>query len=565
MRLFSQKLEKAFPVTEKYKYACRNGIVKHMVKFKNNRKTDWSAFTVPYVEEVIAYLQKRRGYVPKRLLLVCEDENVAVKSAAYIKEHYEEFKIDVDEIYDDYEDFDGYAEEDDGRNYTDMLRVISLTLPISQEKGGFNNYIPYLFEVNASDVVLFQGLSKGNDIKEKIEVIGACAADVQCIQIKPDQLLEPWVQELLIDYNCDILTLSDLGTDYYESVLKFLLYKETYKLAADITPKMLVRKISRRRGRLFKEEDIAWYLDKAAEYAHKHHPQSKELCVEDFGSLSLGEEKTLHKLMGMTGLKTVKEMASETAALAYEEMYNRSLENLHKNMLFMGNPGTGKTTCAKMLADIMAEEGTSNAVFVTAARSDLIGEYVGHTSPKVAAKFEEARGGILFVDEAGFFLNQNSGGYVTEALKEFVRYMELYPDVTVIFAMYPKEAKAFLSLDEGLSSRISRFVMFEDYSIQELCDITEAMLKKSGYSMDEAAKEAVRSYMEQLRRDSKTDFGNAREARRLAESAVVAVSLAHYQKKDTGNVITAEDMQAACERLLQKEHHGRKSFGFSNC
>ncbi len=564
MRLFSQKLEKAFPITEKIQHVSRNGIVKHMVKFKNNRKTDWSAFSIPYVEEVIAYLQKKRGYVPKRVLFVCEDENVAVKSAAYIKEHYEEFKINIDDFYGDYEDFDGDDEEGE-KNYVNMLRVIPLLVPVTQEKSGFNNYIPYLHDVNSEDVVLFQGLSKGNDIKEKIEAIGACPADVQCIQIRPDQLTEPWVQELLIDYNCDVLPLSDLGADYYENVLKYLLQKEEYKLAAEITPKMLVRKISKRRGRLFKEEDLAWYLDKAAEHAQKHHPKSKKLCTEDFGGLALGEEKTLHKLMGMTGLKTVKEMAGEAAALAHEEMHNQSLENLHKNMLFMGNPGTGKTTCAKMLADIMAEEGTSNAVFVSASRSDLIGEYVGHTSPKVAAKFEEARGGILFVDEAGFFLNQNSGGYVMEALKEFVRYMELYPDVTVIFAMYPKEAKVFLNLDEGLSSRISRFVTFEDYSTRELCDITESMLQKNGYSMDEAAKEVVCSHMEQLRRENKADFGNAREARRLAESAVITISVAHYQKKGEGNVISAEDMQAACERLLRKENYGRRSFGFSNC
>ena len=566
MKEFSKKLEKVIPVTEKCHRVCRNGIVKQLVRFKNKRKTDWSAFKVPYVEETIAFLQKRRGYVGQRLLLVCDDENIAVKAAAYIKEHHEEFRVEIDEYFDEFDDYDGldWEDIDSGADMDGMLRIISLNEGICQEKTGVNSYVLHLSEVGSSEVVLFTGLSKTEDMQEKIETIGACPASIQCIQIRPDQMQEPWVQELMIDYGCDVLELSKLEPAYYEGVLEYLLHKERYRLSKDVSTKMIVRKISKRRGRAFKEEDIAWYLDKAVENAEKYHPQSRVLGLSDFKTLKLQTEKPLEQLMKMTGLKTVKEMAGEAAALAHEETSNQKLELLHKNMLFLGNPGTGKTTCAKLLADIMAEEGNSNAVFVVAARRDLIGEYVGHTAPKVARKFEDARGGILFVDEAGFFLNQNSGGYVSEALKEFVRYMELYPDVTVIFAMYPQEAKAFLELDAGLASRISRFVTFEDYSNDELSEIAESMLKKNGYTMDEDAKTVIKEYMDQLRKEKKKDFGNAREARKIAESAIIAVSLQHYRDKSNSCVITKEDMQAGCQRLQQKSAGVHKSFGFSS-
>ena len=428
MKEFSKKLEKAFPVTEKCHRVCRNGIVKQLVRFKNKRKTEWSRCTVPYLEETIAYLQRKRGYVGQRIILVSENENIAIKAAAYIKEHHEEFRVEIDDLFDyfdDYDDFDREELESEGADYDGMLRVISLTEGISMEKGGANNYVPYLTEVGSGDVVLFNGLTGSEDIKDKLEVISACPAFIQCIQIHPGQLQEPWAQELMIDYGCDVLRLSELGMDYYEKVIEYLLSQERYTLSDEVTAKMLVRKISKRRGRLFKEEDIAWCLDKAVDHAQKHHPADHVLGVEYFKMLSLGDEKPLKRLMEMTGLQEVKNMARETAAIAHEEVNNRKMGLMHKHMIFTGNPGTGKTTCAKLLADIMAEEGNSNAVFVAAARRDLIGEYVGHTAPRVARKFEEARGGILFVDEAGFFLNRNSGGYVEEAVKEFVRYMEI--------------------------------------------------------------------------------------------------------------------------------------------
>nr|MCR5626049.1 AAA family ATPase [Lachnospiraceae bacterium] len=242
----------------------------------------------------------------------------------------------------------------------------------------------------------------------------------------------------------------------------------------------------------------------------------------------------------------------------------KSLGDMHTSMIFYGNPGTGKTTCAQLLAGIMADKGVSNSSFTMASRADIIGKYVGHTAAKVAALFEKARGGILFVDEAGFFLNEGSGGFLQEAVKEFVRFMELYPDVTVIFAMYEKEAASFMKLDEGITSRISRMVAFEDFSEKELKDIFIHMLKEKEYSINRPAVEAAMDYINSLK--NKKSFGNARDVRKLVESVVIthAVRIHSTDKSICDSVkdsINSEDVKNGIERLKNIPDN-RKKFGF---
>ena len=180
----------------------------------------------------------------------------------------------------------------------------------------------------------------------------------------------------------------------------------------------------------------------------------------------------------------------------------------------------------------------------------------------------KARGGVLFVDEAGFFLNTDSGGYVAEAMKEFVRFMELYPDVTVIFAMYEREADGFLKLDEGLSSRISRMIAFEDYSDEELGNIFVSMLKKRGYAISRKSCDRALDYLVKLR--GRKNFGNAREVRKIVESIIVMHSVrlnSDNTKRTDGktaeNVISMEDVTEGIRRL--EKHPVRKnSFGFQS-
>lgn len=195
------------------------------------------------------------------------------------------------------------------------------------------------------------------------------------------------------------------------------------------------------------------------------------------------------------------------------------------------------------MAQLLLENGVSNGVFVSCSRKDLIGKYVGHTAAMVAEKFEKARNGILFVDEAGFFLNQGAGEFVYEAIKEFVRFMEQYPDVTVIFAMYEKEVKGFLELDEGLTSRISGMLHFPDYSVQELWQIAVKMAEDKGYILESSrCFDSFARYI--INAQKKEGFGNARTVRKLTESAIIAACVRHMnegKKKSSGMYLTGRD------------------------
>ena len=560
MRLFRNKVEDIVPVGKKSHMLCRNGLVKQLYTLRNKRKSIGDTMDIPYIKEADHYLRQRRGRIHNRLLLVTEDINVAMKTTAYMKFYAFELEADEEYLYDYYDyEFEGEEEE----NADEMIQLIDFNSKELDDKGMPNKYIFFLQEINENSTVVFTGLDNEIDMQEKLEVLGACPAANMCIVVSPEQMMKPWVQELLIDMNCGILTLSPLKQSYYEAVLANLLEGESYKLAKELSAKKFIHMIRKRRGKQFREEDIAWYLDKALEKIVANGHKSSIIQETDLPELFAGQQSPMECLGAMTGLSNLKKAAVEVAAITKEEMANEKLGVLHKNMIFVGNPGTGKTTGAKLLADIMAEEGNTNAKFVTAERKSLIGQYVGHTAPKVAKMFEEARGGVLFVDEAGFFLNESSGGFVEEAMKEFIRYMEVYPDVTVIFAMYSDEVKRFLELDSGLSSRISRFVQFEDYTTEELCEITVQMLKKKGYLTGEYTTEAIKECIEQIRTDKQKKFGNAREARTLAESVIITASMRQYDAKKRANIITPQDVKAAYDRL-HTEFEKKQVFGFGN-
>jgi SpoVK/Ycf46/Vps4 family AAA+-type ATPase len=346
-----------------------------------------------------------------------------------------------------------------------------------------------------------------------------------------------------------------MKVSYYVRILEELLQGERYMLAKNLEPLRLVRGIRKKRGNKFGEEDIAWSLDQAVKQVPK---REKRFVLEekDFSFTGKIEERPMERLSAMAGLGNVKTMIHEYAALGQEQMRNSRLENICSHMVFSGRPGTGKTECARIIAEIMAEQGQNNGNFVLASRKDIVGKYIGQTAPKVANLFRQARSGVLFVDEAGFFLQDSTrGSYNQEAIKEFVRYMETYQDVTVIFALYPHEVEAWMELDAGLSSRISRIVRFEDYTEEELVQIAAYMSGKRGYCMEKAAEAQIAEYIRKRKDTLQENFGNAREIRKLVESAIFARSIRVYNKtgKSGKLVLKASDFEKGAERLMQEE------------
>ena len=173
------------------------------------------------------------------------------------------------------------------------------------------------------------------------------------------------------------------------------------------------------------------------------------------------------------------------------------------------------------------------------------------------------------MDEAGFFLNEYSDGFVYEAIKEFVRFMERYQDVTIIFAMYKSGVQDFLNLDAGLTSRISRMVYFPDYSMEELWKIAQYMIEKNGYHIRQPfGISAIRRYL--MEAPEKENFGNARTVRKLVESIIIAASIRHMKEKEDGIEdddpfgIKVQDARAGIEKLKNESEteNQKRTIGF---
>lgn len=253
------------------------------------------------------------------------------------------------------------------------------------------------------------------------------------------------------------------------------------------------------------------------------------LTAEDITSLKegLSKERTpgtaLREFDALIGLSSAKKIIHRAIAnykvnrLCLDRGIPREKASLH--MVFTGNPGTAKTTVARLVAEILKDEKVlSTGAFVEVGRKDLVGVAVGHTARHVQAKFKQARGGVLFIDEAYALCDRAEGGFGDEAINTIVQEMENYRDeVIVIFAGYPKPMESFLARNPGMRSRIAFRVNFEDYTAEELCEITTLMAGKKGLTVTDAAMEKLRKNYETAR--SQEGYGNGRYVRKMLEEA----------------------------------------------
>ena len=276
--------------------------------------------------------------------------------------------------------------------------------------------------------------------------------------------------------------------------------------------------------------------------------------------------KALKELNEMIGLKNAKKIVY--SALDYykvQKMYKqlgKRTESPSMHMVFTGNPGTAKTTVARLFAQILKDNDViTNGRFVEVGRADLIGKYVGHTAPLVRHAFEKAAGGVLFIDEAYSLLDDKGGMYGDEAINTIVQEMENRRNETiVIFAGYPTEMGAFLSRNPGLKSRIAFHVPFDDYSPEELVEITKLMAKNKDNIIDESAIEKIRGIYNDAVKIS--DFGNGRYARNMIEKAELnrATRLAKFSfdevTKDMIETFLPEDFEANKKQVKEEKRIG---------
>ncbi|MBR4587428.1 MAG: AAA family ATPase [Lachnospiraceae bacterium] len=207
---------------------------------------------------------------------------------------------------------------------------------------------------------------------------------------------------------------------------------------------------------------------------------------------------------------------------------------LNKHMIFTGNPGTGKTTIARIISRYLKAMGVlSGGQLVEVTRADLVGRYVGHTAPLTNQVISSALGGVLFIDEAYSLYRNKDDAFGIEAIDTLVKGIEDHrDDLIVILAGYSKEMEEFLSANSGLKSRFPNIINFPDYTGQELLDITKITAKSKGYVLDEGAELPLLTYYNAVQAVRAMDAGNGRLVRNKVEEAILNQSRRLVVEKD---------------------------------
>ncbi len=264
------------------------------------------------------------------------------------------------------------------------------------------------------------------------------------------------------------------------------------------------------------------------------------------------EKSGMEELHELIGLKTVKHDVEEMVGLAKvrkmreEKGMKQVPVSLH--LVFSGNPGTGKTTVARILAKLYKEIGIlSTGQLIETDRSGLVAGYVGQTAIKTSQKIEEAMGGVLFIDEA-YALNQEGENFGQEAIDTILKAMEDHRDkFIVIVAGYTELMKSFVESNPGLRSRFNKFFEFPDYTVEELQAIFMMQCKKYQYKLTEEAEAAIRDEITRMEAEKGENFANAREVRNLFERIITnqASRVADLENvdEDTLTTITLEDLK----------------------
>ncbi|BCN30472.1 AAA family ATPase [Anaeromicropila herbilytica] len=239
-------------------------------------------------------------------------------------------------------------------------------------------------------------------------------------------------------------------------------------------------------------------------------------------------EALLEELKSLTGLGNVKTEINSLINLLkvrkLRESYNMPIMDMSYHMVFTGNPGTGKTTVARLVAKIYKELGfLSEGTLIETDRAGLVAGFVGQTAIKVKEIVEKAIGGVLFIDEA-YTLSSGIGtnDFGSEAIDTLVKLMEDHRDnLVVIVAGYKEEMQEFLKANTGLISRFNKFIEFEDYSTEELMEILTNSAAKNSMILSDEAYEKIKDNLSNMPEERKKTFGNARGIRNVFEKIVV--------------------------------------------
>lgn len=312
------------------------------------------------------------------------------------------------------------------------------------------------------------------------------------------------------------------------------------------------------RGVDLKEIFEEWYDKKLRTTVFSEYQQFETIRIREAKAVPKGS--AIEILDGMIGLAEAKAVIHKALNFyKVQKLYRDkgiSVDHPAMHMVFTGNPGTAKTTVARLFAQIMKDNRLlSKGDLYEVGRADLVGKYVGWTARMVKEKFQAARGSVLFIDEAYSLVDDRDGSYGDEAINTIVQEMENNREnMAVIFAGYPDKMEEFLNKNPGLRSRIAFHVPFHDYNTEELCDIAQMMMNKKGLLFTADVRGRLTDIFDLARQSP--DFGNGRYVRNLLEQArmeqanrIVKMDPEEVTQTDL-LVLQAEDFQLPAPKIL---------------
>lgn len=350
-------------------------------------------------------------------------------------------------------------------------------------------------------------------------------------------------KELLEDFNkVSIINFPQYDESELKGIGLQMLNQKSVQLSNEDFEDLFENKVLKdaKEVRLFVQELIEFAVQNNYDPSDKYELNLDGFIIKNESSVE-DEETAEKKLSELIGLEEVKIVLNQQLAYnrvsTLRQAHGFSNQVLNRHLVFSGNPGTGKTVVARLFSEILYNNKIiQKNKLVEVGRTELVGEYVGQTAPKVKRAFDDAKGGVLFIDEAYSLIQSSERDFGHEAISAIIQEMENRRDeVLVIFAGYEELMAQFIETNPGLSSRISREIKFFDYTVNQLIAILELMINKRHYQLIDDCKIVLHQHFSEVVNCSY--FGNARYVRKLVDEIVFSQA----QRVIEGDKIQLED------------------------